>query len=48
MTLSNFIKENMDAIVQEWCARAGIAYGGRADIGHDADNRVVPFGNPAV
>jgi muramoyltetrapeptide carboxypeptidase len=33
------------AIVEEWCARAGIAYGGRADIGHDAHNRVVPFGS---
>ena len=32
------------AIVEEWCARAGIPYGGRADIGHDAANRVVPFG----
>ena len=32
------------AIVSNWCARSGIAYGGRADIGHDAENRVVPFG----
>ena len=32
------------AIVAEWCRRSGIVYGGRADIGHDADNRVVPFG----
>jgi muramoyltetrapeptide carboxypeptidase len=32
------------AIVEEWCARSGIAYGGRADIGHDSHNRVVPFG----
>jgi muramoyltetrapeptide carboxypeptidase len=32
------------AIVEEWCDRAGIPYGGRADIGHDAANRVVPFG----
>jgi len=31
-------------IVEEWCARSGIAYAGRADIGHDADNKVVPFG----
>ena len=31
------------AIVEEWCARSGIAYGGRADIGHDVRNRVVPF-----
>ena len=32
------------AIVEDWCRRSGITYGGRADIGHDADNRVVPFG----
>lgn len=32
------------AIVEEWCARSGIPYGGRADIGHDSQNRVVPFG----
>jgi muramoyltetrapeptide carboxypeptidase len=31
------------AIVQEWCARSGIPFGGRADIGHDVLNRVVPF-----
>jgi len=31
-------------IVTDWCARAGIAFGGGADIGHDAHNRVVPFG----
>jgi muramoyltetrapeptide carboxypeptidase len=31
------------AIVRDWCARSGIAYGGRADIGHDARNRIVPF-----
>ena len=33
------------AIVAEWCARAGIFYGGRADIGHDVQNKVVPFGD---
>lgn len=32
------------SIVEQWCARSGITYGGRADIGHDADNKVVPFG----
>ena len=32
------------AIVEDWCRRSGIAFGGRADIGHDAGNRVVPFG----
>ena len=31
------------AIVEDWCARSGIPYGGRADIGHDVRNRVVPF-----
>ena len=31
------------SIVQEWCARSGIPFGGRADIGHDVLNRVVPF-----
>ncbi len=31
-------------IVAEWCARAGINFGGRADIGHDVQNKVVPFG----
>jgi muramoyltetrapeptide carboxypeptidase len=33
------------AIVEHWCARSSIAFGGRADIGHDAQNRVVPFGS---
>jgi muramoyltetrapeptide carboxypeptidase len=27
-----------------WCGRAAIPYLGRADIGHDAGNKVVPFG----
>jgi muramoyltetrapeptide carboxypeptidase len=30
-------------IVEQWCARSGLPFGGRADIGHDAQNRVVPF-----
>lgn len=33
-----------EAIVRDWCDRAGIAFGGHADIGHDAGNKVVPFG----
>ena len=33
------------AIVEEWCRRSGIRFGGTADIGHDARNRVVPFGS---
>jgi muramoyltetrapeptide carboxypeptidase len=32
------------AIVEDWCRRSGIPFGGRADIGHDSANRVVPFG----
>jgi muramoyltetrapeptide carboxypeptidase len=32
-----------ESIVRDWCERSGIAFGGRADIGHDAANRVVPF-----
>jgi muramoyltetrapeptide carboxypeptidase len=31
-------------IVAYWCERSGIPYLGRADIGHDIDNKVVPFG----
>jgi len=30
-------------IVRDWCARSGIHFGGLADIGHDARNKVVPF-----
>ncbi len=33
-----------EAAARLWCARGGIPYLGRADIGHDADNKVVPFG----
>ena len=33
-----------EEVVTDWCARAGIPYLGRADIGHDIDNKVVPFG----
>ena len=31
------------SIVRDWCARSGIDFGGSADVGHDAANRVVPF-----
>jgi muramoyltetrapeptide carboxypeptidase len=34
-----------EAMVQDWCARSGIAYLGRADIGHDAHNKIVPYGH---
>lgn len=33
-----------EAVVRDWCGRAGIPYLGRADIGHDSANKVVPFG----
>ena len=33
-----------EEVVRHWCERSGIPYLGRADIGHDADNKVVPFG----
>ncbi len=36
--------ETEEEIVRHWCARSGIPWLGRADIGHDADNKVVPFG----
>jgi muramoyltetrapeptide carboxypeptidase len=32
-----------ESIVSYWCERSGIPFAGRADIGHDAANRVVPF-----
>ncbi len=31
-------------VARHWCERSGIPYLGRADIGHDSDNHVVPFG----
>ncbi len=33
-----------EIITRYWCEQAGIRYLGRADIGHDAANKVVPFG----
>lgn len=33
-----------EEVFRYWCERSGIAYLGRADIGHDAANKVVPFG----
>jgi muramoyltetrapeptide carboxypeptidase len=36
--------EGAEEIAKRWCRKAGISYLGRADIGHDADNKVVPFG----
>ena len=36
--------ESEEDIVRHWCERAGIAFLGAADIGHDVDNKLVPFG----
>jgi muramoyltetrapeptide carboxypeptidase len=36
--------ETEEEVVLHWCERASIPYLGRCDIGHDADNKVVPFG----
>lgn len=33
-----------EEIARHWCARHSIAFLGAADIGHDAANRIVPFG----
>jgi muramoyltetrapeptide carboxypeptidase len=47
--VSDVLENNPDfasdevSIVEDWCRRSGISYDGRADIGHDAGNKVVPF-----
>ncbi|HEX8512922.1 MAG TPA: LD-carboxypeptidase [Allosphingosinicella sp.] len=33
-----------EEVFRHWCGRSGIPYLGRADIGHDAGNKIVPFG----
>jgi len=33
-----------EAVMAYWLARSGIPYLGRAEVGHDVDNRIVPFG----
>ena len=35
-----------EEVVQHWCTKSGIPYLGRADIGHDVENKIVPFGSP--
>jgi muramoyltetrapeptide carboxypeptidase len=35
---------NEEDIARYWCQKSGIPWLGRADIGHDADNKIVPFG----
>lgn len=41
-------EKSVEEIVRYWCDRARIAFLGTADIGHDADNKVVPFPAPAL
>jgi muramoyltetrapeptide carboxypeptidase len=36
--------ESAETIARRWCERYDIAWLGRAEIGHDSANRVVPFG----
>jgi muramoyltetrapeptide carboxypeptidase len=36
---------NEEQVARYWCDKSGIPWLGRADIGHDADNKVVPFGS---
>jgi muramoyltetrapeptide carboxypeptidase len=36
---------NEEEIARYWCQRSGIPWLGRADIGHDAANKIVPFGS---
>ena len=33
-----------EQVARHWCGQRGIAYLGRADIGHDGANKIVPFG----
>ncbi|PQA88580.1 LD-carboxypeptidase [Hyphococcus luteus] len=37
-----------EEVIKYWCARAGVPYLGRADIGHDGQNKIVPFGAAPV
>lgn len=38
---------NEEEVARFWCRKSGIPWLGRADIGHDADNKIVPFGTYA-
>jgi muramoyltetrapeptide carboxypeptidase len=37
---------NEEQVARFWCRKSGIPWLGRADIGHDVDNKIVPFGKP--
>jgi len=39
----DFAQTEVD-VVEHWCRASGIAYLGRADIGHDCENKIVPYG----
>jgi muramoyltetrapeptide carboxypeptidase len=41
-------QQSDEDIVRHWCTVSGIPYLGRADIGHDIQNKVVPFGHRQV
>jgi len=43
----DFGKTEVD-IIEDWCKRSDIPYLGRADIGHDTQNKIVPFGKSDV
>ncbi|HXA06468.1 MAG TPA: LD-carboxypeptidase [Bryobacteraceae bacterium] len=36
---------NEEEVARYWCLRSGIPWLGRADIGHDVNNKIVPFGS---
>ncbi len=36
--------QDEEQCIRHWCTLSGIPYLGRADIGHDIDNKIVPFG----
>jgi muramoyltetrapeptide carboxypeptidase len=36
--------QHEEDVMRHWCEVSAIPYLGRADIGHDIDNKVVPFG----
>lgn len=36
--------EDPEGIIRRWSDKSGIPYLGRSEIGHDAENRIVPFG----
>lgn len=37
--------EELEDMAKRWCKTSGIPYLGRADIGHDVDNKIVPLGH---